>query len=140
MAFKRADSESGAPAIARDPQDVVAAITPLGCKPRDLPTPGHALEVTYQRFETPGVALLMEFAAADQAEDFFAAHTEVLRDCADSKQIDVAIDLDTNTQFISERTETVGETPTWTEGISVSNSQVLLVAVAQRDGAAIVEQ
>jgi len=120
---------SGAPAIAREPQDVVAAVTPLGCRPDELPAPTHALEVTYQRVETPAVALLLEFANSGEAQEFFQRHTDVLRKCVTSKQIDISIDLDDPDQFISERTEKSGASLTWTEGIAPRESQVLLVAV-----------
>jgi hypothetical protein len=120
---------SGAPAIAREPQDVVTAITPLGCRPDELPVPSHALEVTYQRLETPAVALLLEFNTSSEAQEFFQRHTDVLRKCTNSKQIDLSIDVDDSDRFISERTEKSGASLTWTEGISPRNSQVLLVAV-----------
>jgi len=122
---------SGAPAIAREPQDVVTAITPLGCRPDELPTPTHALEVTYQRLETPAVALLLEFTNSAAAQEFFQRHSDVIRECTDSRQINVSIDIDEPRRFISERTEKAGASLTWTEGVAPRDSQVLLVAVGQ---------
>jgi hypothetical protein len=87
------------------------------------------LEVTYQKRETPAVALLLEFNTSSEAQEFFQRHTDVLRKCTNSKQIDLSIDVDDSDRFISERTEKSGASLTWTEGISPRNSQVLLVAV-----------
>jgi hypothetical protein len=122
---------SGAPAIARDPAEVVAAITPLGCRPARLSLPVHALEVTYERKATPGVGLLLEFTSSQQAEQFFSAHTAALRACVTRGQVITDVVLDEPSRFISLRTEDVGETPTWTEAVALADARVLLLATAQ---------
>lgn len=122
---------SGEPAIARDPASVLAAITPLGCRPTRLPLPERALEVTYARGEQPAVALLLRFADEDSAARFFAGHTGVIRACTGSRHVEVAVHRDGPGGFVSTRTEQLGETPSWTEGVRVSGDEVMLVAVAE---------
>jgi len=73
---------SGEPAIARDPASVLAAITPLGCRPGELPMPVSALEVTYARGKLPGVGLLLQFVDEDTAARFFSGHADVLDRCS----------------------------------------------------------
>ena len=121
---------SGEPAIARDPASVMAAITPLGCSPQQLPTPARALEVTYQRNSVPAVGLVLQFVEAEAAEQFFATHTDVLRDCVDAKRVDVEVLHDSSSGFVSSRTEQLGQTPSWVEGLTVDGEEVTLIAVA----------
>lgn len=124
---------NGTPAMARDPQEVVAALTPLGCKPVQLPVPTSALEVTYGDAKgTPAVGLLLEFADDDVATSFFDRRADVMRDCAaaTSSQADVDVLRDEPASFISVRNEHVGETPIWTEGVQQTGGRVLFVAVA----------
>jgi hypothetical protein len=122
---------SGEPAIARDPASVLAAITPLGCRPARLPVPERALEVTYARGQQPGVALVLRFANDSSAARFFAGHSDVIRACTDSRRVDVTVHRDGDGVFVSSRTEQLGETPSWTEGVRLSGDEVTLVAVAE---------
>ena len=121
---------SGEPAIARDPASVMAAITPLGCPPQQMPMPARALEVTYERKSVPGVGLILQFAEAEAAQQFFATHTDVLRDCVDAKRVDVDVLHDSSSGFVSSRTEQLGRTPTWVEGLTVDGEEVRLIAIA----------
>jgi hypothetical protein len=125
---------SGEPATARDPAEVLGAITPLGCRPGDLPLPTHALEVTYARDDLPAVGMLLRFHDAATAAVFFEEHASVIRDCTGRRTIDLAIVVSEPTLFVSARTEELGTTPTWVEGMGLRDDEVLLVAVAD-DGA-----
>lgn len=129
---------SGEPASARDPLEVLGAITPLGCRPGRLPVPSHALEVTYARDELPAVGLLLKFADESAASHFFDAHTSVIRHCVGRRTVDLEILRAEPGHFVSSRTEQLGETPTWVEGVGLRGTQVLLVAVAD-DGASGVQ-
>ena len=133
---------NGTPAMARDPQEVVGALTPLGCRPVILPTPKSALEVTYgHRDGTPAVGLLLEFESSDVAADFFDRRSAALRDCVDWKRATAEIDVlrDETDSFVSVRDEQVGGTPVWTEGVKRSETRVMFVAVAGADGQDVVE-
>lgn len=125
---------SGEPATARDPVEVLGAITPLGCRPGQLPVPTHALEVTYARDGLPGVGMLLRFGDEATATQFFDAHTGVISDCVGRRTVDLAVVRAEPREFISTRTEQLGQTPTWVEGVALRDSEVLLVAVAE-DGA-----
>ncbi len=125
---------SGEPATARDPMEVLGAITPLGCRPGQLPVPTHALEVTYARDDLPGVGMLLRFADEATAAQFFDAHTGVISDCVGRRTVDLAVVRAEQGAFISTRTEQLGQTPTWVEGVGLRGTEVLLVAVAD-DGA-----
>lgn len=125
---------SGKPAIARDPASVVAAITPLGCRSRPLPVPARALEVTYQRDTVPGVAMVLQFGSAEPAREFFATHSSVVQNCVGAARITVKVLVASGDEFVSTRTEELGETPTWVEGMSVAGDRVTLVAVADPSG------
>lgn len=124
---------SGAPAIAREPAEVVAALTPLGCRPADLPLPAHALEVTYQRGATPGVGLLLEFDDSSTAQRFFTVHTDALRSCLERNRVNGRLAIDGPSSFVSVRKERLPGTPTWTEGIHLDGARALLVAAADSD-------
>ena len=83
---------SGEPATARDPMEVLGAITPLGCRPGQLPVPTHALEVTYARDDLPGVGMLLRFDDEATAAQFFDAHTGVISDCVGRRTVEIAVD------------------------------------------------
>lgn len=121
---------SGEPATAREPASVLAAITPLGCRPQPLPMPETALEVTYQRGDTPGVGLVLQFAAEAEASRFFDVHAQVIRQCTNSGRVEVAIERQTSDRLVSTRVEQLGETPTWTEGVGWHGREIMLIAVA----------
>jgi hypothetical protein len=125
---------SGEPATARDPAEVLGAITPLGCRPGQLPVPTHALEVTYARDDQPAVGMLLRFDDEATAAQFFDAHTGVISDCVGRHSVDLAVVRAEPGAFISTRTEQLGQTPTWVEGVALRDTEVLLVAVAD-DGA-----
>ena len=125
---------SGEAANAREPLEVLGAITPLGCRPGRLPVPERALEVTYAHGALPAVGLLLRFVDADTAAHFFHAHTEVVRECVGRRIVDLTVLTTQPSLFISQRTEHLGETPTWVEGVGLRGDEVLLVAVAD-DGA-----
>ena len=132
---------NGTPAMARDPREVVAALTPLGCRPVQLPVPDAALEVTYGHADgTPAVGLLLEFDDDAEAAHFFALRVGVMRDCADWRraQAEVEVLRDQPLTFVAVRDERLGGTPVWTEGVQRSGRRVLFVAVAGDDGAAAV--
>jgi hypothetical protein len=121
---------SGQPAIEREPASVLAAITPLGCRPQPLPLPLRALEVTYQRGDAPGVGLILEFDADEAAREFFDVHTTVIAECVDSRHIDVEVLQTSSSTFVSSRTEEVGQTPSWIEGLMLRGDRLTLIAVA----------
>jgi hypothetical protein len=121
---------SGEPAIARRPASVIEAITPLGCRPQPMPRPTHALEVTYQRGEVPGVGLVLDFSADRLARSFFAAHVDVLVTCQTADRVDVDVRRTTSDTVVSTRTEELGHTPTWVEGARVDADTVTFIAVA----------
>ena len=121
---------SGEPAIAREPESVIAALTPLGCRPVPLPTPDRALEVTYQRKATPGVGLILQFDDQATATEFFDGHAEGLRRCVSAPRVNVEIVRDATGVFVTTRTEELGETPSWVEAMAVSDNEVTLIAVA----------
>ena len=117
-------------AFARDPASVVAAITPLGCKPQQLPEPARALEVTYQRGHVPGVGLVLQFDQSDTAQDFFNVHSGVLEECQDARRVDVEVVERSDDTIVSTRTEQLGETPSWVEAMSLDDDEIMLLAVA----------
>lgn len=121
---------SGEPAIARDPASVLAAITPLGCRPGDLPWPQAALEVTYAKRDLPAVGMVLQFADDAQATEFFVQHSEVLAQCIDAEGVKLSIQRRTNKLLVSTRVEQLGETPAWTEGVGLRGDEVMLIAVA----------
>lgn len=122
---------SGEPATAREPASVLAAITPLGCRPRPLPMPETALEVTYQRGDTPGVGLALQFAAEAEAARFFMVHSRVLKQCTNAGRVELAIERRTSDLLVSTRIEQLGQTPAWSEGVRLRGSEVMLIAVAE---------
>lgn len=128
---------SGEPAIARDPASVLAAVTPLGCRPGRLPMPVTALEVTYARGDLPGVGLLLRFDDDAAATQFFAEHTGVLDRCVGSGRVELSIERRTQDLLVSTRVEQLGETPAWTEGVGLRGTEVMLVAVADPSNAGI---
>jgi hypothetical protein len=121
---------SGEPAIARDPASVLAAITPLGCRPGQLPMPEAALEVTYTRRDLPGVGLLLQFADDDAAGLFFTEHAGVLQRCSADGGANVSIEAHTDQLLVTTRMDEVGGTPAWTEGVGLRGAEVMLIAVA----------
>jgi hypothetical protein len=121
---------SGEPATAREPNSVLAAITPLGCRPAQLPQPRSALEVTYARGELPGVGLLLRFDNEASARRFFSTHAQVLERCVVSRHIDLRVEERNDSLIVTTRTEELGRTPAWTEGMSQRGTDVMLVAVA----------
>jgi hypothetical protein len=121
---------SGEPAIARDPESVIDAITPLGCQPQQLPKPEHALEVTYRRAATPGVGLVLQFASSASADRFFATHSDVVTGCVDSRKVNIRVLTASENVLLSTRTEQLGQTPTWVEGARLEGRTVTLIAVA----------
>lgn len=79
---------NGTPSVARDPQDVLAAVRPLGCAEEEvyaeaLPMPRFALEVDYRHRPTGsnGVGLALEFADAATAARFLEAYSRSLDLC-----------------------------------------------------------
>jgi hypothetical protein len=130
---------SGAPAISRDPTEVVAALTPLGCRPVDLPVPEHALEVTYRQGAKPGVGLLLSFDDTTSAHSFFSAHAGVLRECVGGTRLPGRIMIDDEDAFVSVRTERLPHSPTWTEGMSLAGEQVLLLAATDTNHRVVTE-
>jgi hypothetical protein len=132
---------NGTPAMSRDPHEVAAVLTPLGCRPVRLPVPDAALEVTYGHPDgTPAVGLLLRFADAEQADSFFVMRARAMRDCVgwSRAQADVTVLRDSPTSFVSVRDEHVGGTPLWTEGVRRDGADVLFVAVAGGDGGRVV--
>ncbi len=121
---------SGEPATAREPQSVLAAITPLGCRPARLPQPRSALEVTYARDELPGVGLLLRFDDEASAHRFFSTHARVLERCVGSRHIDLLVHERRESLIVTTRTEQLGRTPVWAEGMSYNGTDVMLVAIA----------
>ena len=121
---------SGRPAIARDPSSVIAAVTPLGCRPQPLPAPTRALEVTYQKERVPGVALILQFDSTGAAREFFEVHSSVISECAEARRIDVEVIQASSDTYVSTRTEDLGDTRSWAEGMAVTGERVMLVAVA----------
>ncbi len=121
---------SGEPATAREPNSVLAAITPLGCRPAPLPQPRSALEVTYARGELPGVGLLLRFDDESSARRFFSTHAQVLERCVGSRHIALRVEERRESLIVTTRTEELGRTPAWTEGMGQSGTDVMLVAVA----------
>lgn len=132
---------NGTPSVARAPEEIAAALTPLGCRPVRLPVPESALEVTYaHRDGTPAVGLLLAFADVDTATSFFALRADSVRDCVQwaPARAKVTVLRDAANQFVSVRDVGVGATPVWTEGVQQDGLRVLLVAVSGRGGAAAV--
>ena len=121
---------SGQPAIARDPTEVVSALTPLGCRPAELPIPQHALEVTYRKSSTPGVGLLLQFADTTTAQIFFKTHTANLIACAQRNRSPVRIQDRSTSTIEYQRTELPSQSLTWKESINVQGNRVLFVARA----------
>jgi hypothetical protein len=121
---------SGEPATAREPDSVLAAITPLGCRPATLPPPDSALEVTYARGDVPGVGLLLRFADETSARRFFSTHARALERCVGSRHIDIDVYQRDESLIVTTRTEHLGETPTWVEGMGHRGTDVMLLAVA----------
>lgn len=123
---------NGTAATARDPREVTGMLSPLGCRPVQLPVPDSALEVTYAHAAgTPAVGLLLEFASADRATEFFRMRAQAMRDCAawGPATADVVVLRDTPAVFVSVRDEQVGATPVWSEGVRRTGDRVLFVAV-----------
>lgn len=121
---------SGEPAIARDPASVIAAVTPLGCRPRALPEPARALEVTYQRGKVPGVGLVLQFDESGSAQDFFNLRSRVLDECGDARRVELDVVDSSADTVVSTRTEQLGETPSWVEAMTVDDREITLLAVA----------
>jgi hypothetical protein len=121
---------SGQPATAREPGSVLAAITPLGCRPGRLPRPESALEVTYVKGKVPGVGVVLRFDEAQTARRFFVAHAQVLSRCVGSDHVDLAVKSQSDSLLVTTRAEQLGETPEWTEGVGLQGDEVMLIAVA----------
>ncbi len=133
---------NGTPAMARDVDEVVAAITPLGCRPLVLPTPEAALEVTYGRDDgTPAVGLVLEFSSPEVAVSFFQRRAQVMRTCQESRssRATVTVLRDSPDTFIAERDEHLGATPLWTEGVRRVDARVFFFAVAGDQGLDAIE-
>ena len=128
---------SGQPATAREPKSVLAAITPLGCRPGDLPRPESALEVTYAKGKLPGVALVLRFGDDQMAGHFFAEHSRVLTRCVGSRGVDMVVEAASDRLIVTTRTEQLGDTPVWTEGVGRRGDEVMLVAVADPSPAGV---
>jgi len=128
---------SGQPATAREPESVLAAITPLGCRPGQLPRPEFALEVTYAKGKLPGVGLVLRFGDDQMAGQFFAEHSRVLKRCVASRGVDLAIEEASDRLIVTTRTEQLGETPVWTEGVGLRGDEVMLIAVADPSPAGV---
>jgi hypothetical protein len=84
---------NGTPSVARDPQDVLAAVRPIGCADEQvyaeaLPVPRYALEVDYRHRPTGsnGVGIALEFADADGAARFLEVYTRSLDLCRPGAQ------------------------------------------------------
>ncbi|MDH4160176.1 MAG: hypothetical protein OEV62_07965 [Actinomycetota bacterium] len=132
---------NGTPSVARNPEEVAAVLTPLGCRPVRLPVPESALEVTYaHRDGTPAVGLLLAFRDAETATTFFELRADSVRDCVDwpPARADVTVLRDTADRFVSIRDVGAGGTPVWTEGVQRDGVHVLFMAVSGDDGAAAV--
>ncbi len=79
---------NGTPVTARDPQDVIQAVRPIGCADEsvyadDLPVPEHALEVdyAYRASGAHGVALALDFGSEASAKRFVGLYTAALGRC-----------------------------------------------------------
>ena len=79
---------NGTPVTARDPQDVIQAVRPIGCADEsvyadELPLPQHALEVdyAYRASGAHGVALALDFGNEAAARRFVALYTAALGRC-----------------------------------------------------------
>ena len=71
---------------ARGAAEVVQAVVPLGCigltSTPALPVPEHALEATYRGPQgAPGVALVLDYASAQQASTFLSGIAGIARAC-----------------------------------------------------------
>jgi hypothetical protein len=133
---------NGTPSVSREPVEVAAVLSPMGCRPVTLPVPESALEVTYaHRDGTPAVGLLLAFPDPGTASHFFRLRTQAVRDCVDwpRARADVTVLRDSGRMFVSVSDVGVGGTPVWTEGVRHDGEQVLFVAVSGRDGAAAVD-
>jgi hypothetical protein len=133
---------NGTPAMSRDVDEVVAALTPLGCRPVQLPTPDSALEVTYGRADgTPAVGLVLEFSSPEVAVSFFQRRAQVMRTCQESRHARATVTVlsDRPDLLIAQRDEHLGATPLWTEGVKRVETRVLFVAVEGDDGLGAVE-
>ena len=128
---------SGEPATAREPASVLAAITPLGCRPGNLPMPASALEVTYAKGKVPGVGLVLRFNDEQTAARFFSAHAGVLTRCVGSKSVDLDVKERSDALLVTTRAEQLGETPEWTEGVGLQGDEVMLIAVADKTSSGV---
>jgi hypothetical protein len=73
---------NGTPAVQRDPNEVVSAAVPLGCRrPVKMATPRHALEVDYRYHGTKVIAVRGIFDDPAQARSFFLARARNLQGC-----------------------------------------------------------
>jgi hypothetical protein len=79
---------NGTPSVARDPQDLILAVRPIGCAEEEvyaeaLPLPRYALEVDYRHRSTGanGVGIALEFADAASAARFVEVYSRSLGLC-----------------------------------------------------------
>ena len=129
---------NGTPSVARDPQDTVIALRPIGCAEESvyaepLPVPRNALEVDYRHRPTGsnGVGLALEFADAAAAGDFFDVYTRSLALCRSGAGGTTRISVQTAPGADAVATVTVDpvERTTWRELAERSGRVVRLLAV-----------
>lgn len=125
---------NGTPAMARDPQDAARSVLPFGCRPQKVPTPTHALEVSYTydgttQAQRPGVALAMLFKSQQHAKAFYSTHVANLRSCAKRHDAPLMIRAqEPADKFVYQRHER--HSLPWNEAIKLRNNQVMFVALA----------
>ena len=132
---------NGTPTVARDPQDTIAALRPIGCAEESvyaepLPVPRHALEVDYRHRATGanGVGLALEFADAAKATSFFDVYTRSLALCRSGRSGAVAttrvsVQASPGEEALATLTVDPIERTTWRELVERSGRVVRLLAV-----------
>jgi hypothetical protein len=129
---------NGTPSVARDPNDTVVALRPIGCAEESvyavpLPLPRHALEVDYRHGPTGanGVGLALEFAGDADARRFFDIYTRSLALCrsgvGDTTRVTVL--AAPGADAVATVTADPVERTTWRELVERSGRVVRLLAV-----------
>jgi hypothetical protein len=128
---------NGTPSVARDPEDTVIAVRPIGCAEESvyaeaLPVPRFALEVDYRhRTGANGVGLALEFADAQAASEFFEVYTRSLALCRSggSGATRVTVQASPGADAVATVTVDPLEQTTWRELAERSGRVVRLLAV-----------
>lgn len=129
---------NGTPSVARDPQDVLVAVRPIGCADEQvyaeaLPVPRFALEVDYRHRPTGanGVGIALEFADAAGAERFLEVYTRSLDLCRPGTggATSVTRDRAPGTDALATVTVDPVERTTWRELTERTGRVVRLLAV-----------